>query len=120
MSSLNPSAAVFIPRSQPRAIPSATGGYPELPADPFELSEVALSPAELEELEAVESWVELLASLEEEEVEHSIALALRYGDKGKIAEIRHKAGGPHHKGGRPGKKGGVHKPSKLQQSARGQ
>lgn len=39
--------------------------------------QVSLSPAELEELETVESWVNLMADLEESEADHCIALALR-------------------------------------------
>lgn len=38
---------------------------------------MALSPDQLEELEVVENWVELMADLEESEADHCIALALR-------------------------------------------
>jgi hypothetical protein len=38
---------------------------------------MSISPAELDELEAVESWVSLMAQLEETEHEHLMSLSLR-------------------------------------------
>eukprot|EP00887_Chlorella_sp_A99_P003559 scaffold7.g3559.t1 len=105
---LRPDAPVFMP-SQALAIPT-------LPADPWSLndvSELSVSPAELEELEEVESWVQLMSDLEMEEHNHMIEMALRYGDKKRIQDIkqkvvaaRDKAGGKkkhghHHHGARP-------------------
>lgn len=51
---------------------------------------MSISPAELDELEAVESWVSLMAQLEETEHEHLMSLSLRYTDKQKLDELRHK------------------------------
>lgn len=43
--------------------------------------QLSVSPQELEELEEVESWVQLMTDLELEEETHMIEMALKYGDK---------------------------------------
>ncbi|KFM23255.1 hypothetical protein F751_3446 [Auxenochlorella protothecoides] len=82
-SGLNAAAPEFRPASAPVTIPA-------LPDDPFDLnnpSEVAVSPDELEELESVEAWVNMMAQIEEQEHEHLIALGLRYADKQKLHDL---------------------------------
>jgi putative heme degradation protein len=49
---------------------------------------MSVSPAELEELEEVEGWVNLMAELEGMEQDHLIELSLRHADKSKIAQIK--------------------------------
>lgn len=57
------------------------------PSPPFPL-QMGVSPDELEELEEVQSWLELMADLEGMEQDHLIELSLRHADKSKIAQIK--------------------------------
>lgn len=105
MAPLNPSAAPFRPASAPISVPAAAADDHGLPEDPW-AEEMSVSPAELEELEEVEGWVQLMAELEGMEQDHLIELSLRHADKSKIAQIKaaalakgkhHKHRGSHHK-----------------------
>lgn len=49
---------------------------------------MCVSPAELEELECVESWVSMMAEFEGMEQDHLIELSLRHADEHKIAQIK--------------------------------
>jgi len=53
--------------------------------------QMAISPDEAEELENVQSWVEMMADLEESEGDHLIAMALKFSDKKRIYELRNRA-----------------------------
>mmetsp|Transcript_1696 Transcript_1696/g.3499 ORF Transcript_1696/g.3499 Transcript_1696/m.3499 type:complete len:104 (-) Transcript_1696:86-397(-) len=101
---LNPKAAEFQPSTwmSPRhgsGEKTTIGGYASypvnipLPDDPFaqEYDDMAISPDEAEELENVQSWVEMMADLEESEGDHLIAMALKFSDKKRIHELRSRA-----------------------------
>lgn len=66
---LNPNAPEFVPQSLEH-----TGQEEHWEAE----QEGEPTQDELDELEAVDAWVDLMASLEEEENEHIIAIALQY------------------------------------------
>lgn len=50
-------------------------------------AQIAISPEEAEELERVQSWVEMMADLEESEGDHLIAMAMKYSDKRRIQDM---------------------------------
>lgn len=108
MPPLNPAAPTFQPKtkSSPISVPSSPGPADDslgLPDDPWALSnmtEMSVSPADLEELEEVEGWVLMMAELEGMEQDHLIELSLRHADKSQIAQIKEaalsRAGKQHH------------------------
>lgn len=49
--------------------------------------QLAISPEEAEELEYVQSWVEMMADLEESEGEHLIGMALKFADSRRLEEV---------------------------------
>jgi hypothetical protein len=50
-------------------------------------AQIAISPEEAEELERVQSWVEMMADFEESEGDHLIAMAMKYSDKRRIQDM---------------------------------
>eukprot|EP01026_Neomeris_dumetosa_P038334 TRINITY_DN3123_c0_g2_i3.p1 TRINITY_DN3123_c0_g2~~TRINITY_DN3123_c0_g2_i3.p1 ORF type:complete len:135 (-),score=28.45 TRINITY_DN3123_c0_g2_i3:310-714(-) len=118
MSCLNPNAPVFVPQKQAclenetqevveqeeKSLSesgcgqgSTTVGEVWLEAIPEDeqeeyVTETNMSQAELDEIEAVENWVDTMAWLEELEREHCIELALRLAPKQKVLQIEDKLG----------------------------
>lgn len=78
--SLNPFAAPFVPSHQ--------GAYCAVEDD-----EASITSTELEELEALEEWVQLMAELEESEREHLISVALSQAPAERIIELELRHGG---------------------------
>jgi len=91
MAPLNPNAKAFVPLAS--ADNSANKGRRSayLPSKPFfdQQDEENVTPQELDELEAAEEWVNMMAWLEDLEREHLIELALRNAPKWKL-ELIHK------------------------------
>lgn len=54
------------------------------------LLQIAISPEEAEELENVQNWVELMADFEQSEGEHLIAMAMKYADKKRLQDLKHR------------------------------
>lgn len=86
---LNPHAAPFEPKAAQAS--SQQPSYDYYYYDPLEDDDGPLTSEDLEELEAVEDWVEQMAELAESEREHLISLALSQAAPEEIAavELKH-------------------------------
>lgn len=80
MSKLNPAAPAFVPSS-----------WPSQYWEDLDSSEDHISQSELDELEAVEDWCAAMASIEEEEAQYLIDLALDLAPPERVAEVEHEA-----------------------------
>mmetsp|Transcript_38917 Transcript_38917/g.54054 ORF Transcript_38917/g.54054 Transcript_38917/m.54054 type:complete len:96 (+) Transcript_38917:83-370(+) len=82
---LNPNAPDFVPfTTQLQTIAANVTGSPR--------TETSLSSEEEDELRSVDQWIQMMADLEELEVNHLINLALKFASPSQIEEIHRRNG----------------------------